>query len=211
MTSFINSQFQYFPLIWIFHSRKLNTKINKLHERTLRITYRDRKSSFEDLLGHDNSVSVHQKNVQLLMIEMLKTKHGLNPSFMNEIFCPQTNQYSLRNDCVFKSPKMRSITYGSETVRFRGPQLWCTLPPSIRLSTNMAEFKAKIKVWKDDQSLEGYLAFMTCFLYYELSWHFLLNYIYTCTFYANFINKVVIITMIIIIMMMMIIIIIIFF
>ena len=96
---------------------------------------------------------------------------------------------------------MRSITYGSETVRFRGPQLWCTL--SIRLSTNMAEFKAKIKVWKDDQSLEGYLAFMTCFLYYELCWHFLLNYIYTCTFYANFVNKVVIIIMIIIIMMMM--------
>ena len=54
MTSFINSQFQYCPLAWMFHSRKLNTKINKLHERALRITYRDQESSFEDLLGHDN-------------------------------------------------------------------------------------------------------------------------------------------------------------
>ena len=81
MTSFINSQFQYCPLAWMFHSRKLNTKINKLHERALRITYRDQESSFEDLLGHDNSVSVHQKNLQVLIIEMFKTKHGLNPPF----------------------------------------------------------------------------------------------------------------------------------
>ena len=50
MTSFINSQFQYCPLVWMFHSRKLNTKINRLHERALRITYRDQESSFEDLL-----------------------------------------------------------------------------------------------------------------------------------------------------------------
>ena len=46
------------------------------------------------------------------MIAMFKTKHGLNPSFMNEIFCPQTDQYSLRNDRVFNSHKVRSVTNG---------------------------------------------------------------------------------------------------
>ena len=91
MTSYINSQFQYCPLAWMFHSRKLNTKINKLHERSLRITHRDQESSFENLLGYDNSVSVHQENLQVVMIEMFKTKHGLNPPFMKEIFCPQTS------------------------------------------------------------------------------------------------------------------------
>ena len=151
MTSFINSQFQYCPLAWMFHSRKLNTKINKLHERALRITYRDQESSFEDLLGHDNSVSVHQKSLQVLIIEMFKTKHGLNPPFMKEIFCPQTNQYSLRNDRDFNLPRVRSVMYGSETVRYRGPQLWCTLPVSIRHSTNLIEFKTKIKAWKGNE------------------------------------------------------------
>ena len=106
MTSFINSQFQFCPLAWMFNSRKLNTEINKLHERALRITYRDQESSFEDLLGYDNSVSVHQKNLQVLMIEMFKTKHGLNPPVMKEIFCPQTN-YSLRNDRDFNLPRAR--------------------------------------------------------------------------------------------------------
>ena len=144
MTSFISSQFQYCPLAWMFHSRKLNTKINKLHKRALTITYRDQKSS----LGYDNSVSVRQKKLQVLMREMFRTKHGLNPPFMKEIFCPQTNQYSLRNDRDFNLPRVRSVLFCSETVRYRGPQLWCTLPVSIRHSTDLIEFKTKIKAWK---------------------------------------------------------------
>ena len=32
--SFIESQFGYFPLMWMFHSRRVNNKINHLHERS---------------------------------------------------------------------------------------------------------------------------------------------------------------------------------
>ena len=104
--------------------------------------------SFEDLLGYDNSVSVHQKNLQVLMIEMFKTKHGLNPLFMKEIFCPQTNQCSLRNDRDFNLPRVRLVMYGSETVQYRGPQLWCTLPVSIRHSTRL-NLRQKSKLGKE--------------------------------------------------------------
>ena len=37
MNSFFNSQFNYCPLVWMFHSRSINNKINRLHERILRI------------------------------------------------------------------------------------------------------------------------------------------------------------------------------
>ena len=37
MKAFIESQFEYCPLIWMFHSRTLNNKINRLHERALRL------------------------------------------------------------------------------------------------------------------------------------------------------------------------------
>ena len=50
MKAFIESQFGYCPLIWMFHSRGVNSKINHLHERSLRIVYEDNISSFEDLL-----------------------------------------------------------------------------------------------------------------------------------------------------------------
>ena len=50
MNAFILSQFGYCPLVWMFHSRTLNNRINRLHERALRMVYQDSKSSIEELL-----------------------------------------------------------------------------------------------------------------------------------------------------------------
>ena len=41
MKSFIESQFSYCPLTWMFHSRTLNNRINRLNERALRLVYKD--------------------------------------------------------------------------------------------------------------------------------------------------------------------------
>ena len=43
MRAFIENEFNYFPLTWMFHNRTLNKKINKLHERALCLTYKDEK------------------------------------------------------------------------------------------------------------------------------------------------------------------------
>ena len=76
------SQFGYCPLVWMFHSRGLNNKINSLHERALRITYGQRSSSFQDLLEKDNSVSISHTNIQALVAEMLKVKYNIAPEIM---------------------------------------------------------------------------------------------------------------------------------
>ena len=41
MKAFIASEFGYFPLVWMFQSRNLNSRVNKLHERALRMVYED--------------------------------------------------------------------------------------------------------------------------------------------------------------------------
>ena len=46
LKTFIESQFGYCPLICMFHSRRVNNKINHLHERSLRIVYKDNYSSY---------------------------------------------------------------------------------------------------------------------------------------------------------------------
>ena len=66
MNLFFNSQFSYCPLMWIFHSRIMNKKINRLHERCMRLTYEDKTSSFEELLEQDKSASIHTRNMQML-------------------------------------------------------------------------------------------------------------------------------------------------
>ena len=50
MKTFAECQFGYCPLIWMFHSRKVNSKTNHLQERSLRIVYNDYITSFKDLL-----------------------------------------------------------------------------------------------------------------------------------------------------------------
>ena len=84
------------------------------------------------------------------MIEMFKTRNGLNPSFMREIFCPQNNQYNLRNDHAFDIPKVRSVTYESETVRFRGSQ-GVHLHYQLDSQLIWLNFEAIIKAWKADE------------------------------------------------------------
>ena len=123
MRTFITSQFQYCPLIWMFHSRQLNQKINKIQERALRITYKDTESTFSELLLKDCAVNIHTKNLQILMTEMYKTKNELNPSFMQEMFLGNRAHYNLRNNNEFAQPRMRSVSYGTESVRFKGPQV----------------------------------------------------------------------------------------
>ena len=74
MKSFIESQFSYCPLVWMFCDRHANAKINKVHARALRIVYKDDISSFEELLLKDGSVTRHHKNIQTMAIEIYKTK-----------------------------------------------------------------------------------------------------------------------------------------
>ena len=86
MKDFIVSEFSYCRLVWMFHSRKLNSRVNKLHERALRIACQDYTSSFIELLEKDNSATIHNRNIQLLATELFKVKNGLSPPFMNPIF-----------------------------------------------------------------------------------------------------------------------------
>ena len=108
MKAFIASEFGYCPLVWMFHSRKLNSRVNKLHERALRIVYQDYASSFTELLEKDNSTTIHNRNIQLLAT---KVKNGLSLPFMNEISLENAQHYyDLRKKTEFKTMLKRCTT-----------------------------------------------------------------------------------------------------
>ena len=86
MNSFFKSQFSYCPLLWMCHTRANHSKINRIHERCLRIIYSGKTSLFQALLEKDCSVSIHNGNLQLLAIEMYKASKGLSPLIMTELF-----------------------------------------------------------------------------------------------------------------------------
>ena len=48
MNAFFKTQFHYCPSVWMLHNRSLNNKINRIHERCLRVIYNDKHSDFEE-------------------------------------------------------------------------------------------------------------------------------------------------------------------
>ena len=67
----------------MFHNRKLNKHINRLHEKALRIAYQDHHSTFNELLAKDDSFKIHDHNLQKLLIEIFKVKLKFAHEIMN--------------------------------------------------------------------------------------------------------------------------------
>jgi len=143
--AFIVSQFSYCPLVWMFHSRALNNKINRIHERALRIVYQDKINSFEDLLKKDNSVTIHQRNLQVLVTEIFKVKLGIAPTIIAELFSSRNNHYSLRNPSDFDRIAIKSVRFGENSLSYFGPLIWDQVPMKFKLFDSLNEFKKAIK------------------------------------------------------------------
>ena len=149
MNSFVESQFSYCPLVWMFCcSRKLNNRINHIHERGLRMVYEDYTSSFQELLKKNGSVSIHHRNIQLLVTEMFKVKHNLCPEIMRSLF--QFNQ-DPNEERTFQIPNVNSEYMGKLSLRWFGPVVWETmLPEEYKNISLLDKFKVDIKKWVPD-------------------------------------------------------------
>ena len=97
MNAFITSQFSYAPVVWMFHSRKQNHYINRIHEKALIVVYKDYNSSFDELLEKDNSLKIHDRNLQKLVTEIFKVKMNIGPEIMKEVFEIVEGFHALRN------------------------------------------------------------------------------------------------------------------
>ena len=146
--SFIESQFKYSPLIWMFYSRKTNSKINRLHERALRIVYSDYNCTFNELLEKDGSFNIHHQNIQRLMIEIFKIKNDLSDSPLKQ-YLTFSNRSS-RNETDFIVPSVNTVLKGKNSLRYLGPILWNSLPLKIRDISKLTTFTTQIKKWKPE-------------------------------------------------------------
>ena len=109
MKACVESQFGYSPLIWMFHSRGHNKKINRINERALRITYEDKFSTLQEPLEKDNSVLITYRNIQKLDKEMYKVLNGLSPPILNDIFVLVSRPYNLRiNEALQRQKKLKT-------------------------------------------------------------------------------------------------------
>ena len=149
LSSFVHSQLAYAPLVWMFHTKDLNNQINKVQERALRLLYNDNCSNFEELLKRDDYFSVHQRNTQILLIEMFKAKNNMEPSLLRDIF--KENNYKgpiLRSSKHFLRPNVRTHKFGDRSLQNFGVKMWNQLPREIQNEESLDKFKIYVKKWK---------------------------------------------------------------
>ena len=133
----------------MFHSRTLNNKINRLRERCLRIIYNDNTSSFTDLLEIDNSVSVHHRNIQVLVTELFKFVNSLSLKLVSDCFKPiDMTVYNSRNRSTLYSRTIRIVLYSTESFSHLGPKIWGPLPSDMKKLSPLPAFKKAIKQWR---------------------------------------------------------------
>ena len=124
---FIKGQFNYCPLLWMFSTRTVHHKINRLHERGFRALLNDETSTFNDMLSTSNNATIHVKNIQKLMIEFYKYLYGLSAPIMKEVLTKRLLKYNLRNCRVNLLPNPKTKKYGTDTIAYKAAQLWSAL------------------------------------------------------------------------------------
>ena len=131
----------------MFHSRRVNNKINHLHERSLRIVYKDNYSSYVDLLVKDKSFTIHQRNIQSLAIELFKVKRNLSNVIMCNIFKKRTLTYNLRSQTDFVRDCVNTRRYGLNSLSYFAPKVWDMIPLEIKNINSLQKFKTEIRKW----------------------------------------------------------------
>ena len=126
----------------------MNRKINHVHERALRLVYRDLNSTFEELLNRDKSVSIHHRNIHQVAIEMYKVKNNLSLPLMQELFDYRGCGRTTRMGDKFGRPNVNKVYKGENSLRNFGPIVWNTmLTKKLKECSSLAEFKSSIKSW----------------------------------------------------------------
>ena len=105
--AFIDSQFNYAPLVWMFCRKTSYSKIEKMHHKTLNVIY-GIDDSYNNLLLRSEYVSVHEKLLRFLVTEIFKSISQINPEFMWSFFKQKKSSYNLRKGSILNVPRTQS-------------------------------------------------------------------------------------------------------
>ena len=105
----------------------------------------------EELLQKDGSVTIHQRNLRTLMIEVYKSINKLNSEFMWDIFHIKDISYLLRKNTNLILAQTNTKAYVTNAVLFRTCHIWNNLPNPVKTASNLSEFKYKIKAIQNIQ------------------------------------------------------------
>ena len=126
--SFIMSNFNYCPVVWMLSSKTSLSKLEDIQKRALKFVLNDHVSDYPELLKKAMVPSIKITTLRYLAIEVYKCINNLNPKYLNELFVKKHCPYDLRDDNIIERPKVRTTHYGLKSFRDYGAKIWNLLP-----------------------------------------------------------------------------------
>ena len=95
------------------------------------------------LLQNNKNITVHQRNLQILMTEVYKIIKGEAPAIMKNLFIFRENIHNIRNFQIIANENKNTMRYGLETIYYRTRYLWASLPEEYKNLNSVGKFKEK--------------------------------------------------------------------
>ena len=127
-SSFIISNFNYCPVVWMFISKSSLNNLENIQKRALRFVCTDFVSIYSELLEICGSQGVKLMTLRCMAIEVYKCVNNMNPQYLNEMFTLKKCTYDLRDNSVLERPAARLTNYGLKSFKSYGAKIWNLLP-----------------------------------------------------------------------------------
>ena len=121
--------------------------LKKIQERALRFVYNDFVSTYDELLMKSTSSSVLTMRLKAMAIEIYKSLHDLNPSYIQNLLSVKVTTYSLRNNQILERKPFRTITHGFRSFTYHSAVIWDSISNETKNAENLQTFKRSLNSW----------------------------------------------------------------
>ena len=102
-------------------------------------------NSYLDLLVKDKALTIHERNIQSLAIELFKVTQNLSNVIISNIFKKRTLTYNLRSQRDFVRDCVNTRRYGLNSLNYFAPKVWEMIPLEIKNINSLQKFKTEIR------------------------------------------------------------------
>ena len=101
----------------------------------------------KNFLARSGEKTVHLQNLEKLLPGVFRSLHQINPAFIWELFEMKEVNHNLRNRDLLQILKFQTITYGANSISYRGSYLWNSIPDVVKSCERVVSFKRKLREW----------------------------------------------------------------
>lgn len=145
--SYISSNFNYCPLIWMYSGKTGMEKMEKTNKRALAFVTNDSETDYKELCRKEKQLTIYKRCIKAVAMQMFKIKNQDAPIYIQELFNVRLNNYDMRDNDKFTLPSFNSTSYGKKSFRYYGAKLWNSIPLEIKQSVSLNTFKNSLTNW----------------------------------------------------------------